>query len=138
MCAGATFKKHEATGKAVDVSGFHNSLNTMKNIEVVTAITAIDINSDTIIGVFNKSLWFEETMKHSLMPPIQLWDYGITVDPVLKQYSDGKSLHGIYSYHDDVLIPFHMKRLMSYFSSRLPTEEEKRSSRWVVFTSNKE
>ena len=84
MCAGATFKKHEATGKAVDVSGFHNSLNTMKNIEVVTAITAIDLDGETIIGVFNEPLWFGETMEHSLMPPIYPWDFRITVDPVPK------------------------------------------------------
>ena len=72
------------------------------------------------------------------MPLIQLWDYGITVDPVPKLYSDGKSLHGIFSYHDEVSIPFQMKGSTSYFSSRLPTEEEKRSSRWVTFTSDKE
>ena len=74
MYAGATFEKHKATGKVVDVSGFHDSLNTMKNIEVVTAITAIDLEGETIIGVFNESLWFGDTMEHSLMPPIQLWD----------------------------------------------------------------
>ena len=72
------------------------------------------------------------------MLPIQLWDYGITVDPVPKQYSEGRLLHGIYSYHDDVSIPFYMKGSTSYFSSRIPTEEEKRSSWWVVFTSKKE
>ena len=72
MCAGAIFKKHNATRKVADVSRFHDSLNTMKNIEVVTAITAIDLNGETIIGVFNKFLWFEETMERSLMPLIQL------------------------------------------------------------------
>ena len=56
MCAGSTFELHESTGKIVDVSGFHDSLETMKNIEVVTAITSIDLKGETIIGVFNKSL----------------------------------------------------------------------------------
>ena len=62
----------------------------------------------------------------------------MTVDPVPKQCSEGKSLHGIYSHEDDVMIPFHMKGSTSYFSSRLPTDEEKRNSRWVTFTSEKE
>ena len=56
MCAGSTFELHESTGKLVDVSGFHDSLETMKDIEVVTAITAIDLKGETIIGVFNEAL----------------------------------------------------------------------------------
>ena len=56
ICTGAAFEKNESTGKVVDVSGFHDSLNTMKNIKVVTSITAIDLEGETIIVVFNKSL----------------------------------------------------------------------------------
>ena len=41
VCAGATFKLHEDTGKIVDVFGFHDSLGSMKNIAVGTSITAI-------------------------------------------------------------------------------------------------
>ena len=35
LCAGATFEKHEVTGKVIDVNGFHDSLNTIKNVGVV-------------------------------------------------------------------------------------------------------
>ena len=103
MC-GSVFQKHEATGKIVNMNGFHNSLSTLTDIEVVTAlntltdiefvtaITAIDLNGETIIGFFHEALWFRESMKHLLLPPIQLWDHRVTVDPVPKQYINGKSL----------------------------------------------
>ena len=108
MCAGASFEKYEARGKIVDMNGFQNLLNTLTNIEVVTAITAIDLDCKTIIGVFNKALWFGTSMQHSLLLPIQLWNHSVTIDSMLKQYSNGKSLHGIYVHDDDVLIPFHL------------------------------
>ena len=109
MCAGAFFKKYEATGKILDVNGFHNLLNTLTNIEVVTAITAIDLDCKIIIGVFHKALWFRDFMKHLLLPPIQIWDHGVTVDPVPKQYSNGKSLYRIYVHDDNISIPFHLQ-----------------------------
>jgi hypothetical protein len=58
-------------------------------------------------------------METSLIPPAQLWNYGITVDVVPKQYSDGKSLHGIHHPDEDIFIPFHMHGCISYFSTRL-------------------
>jgi hypothetical protein len=42
-------------------------------------------------------------MKTSLIPPAQLWDFGITVDIAPKQYSDGRSLHGVH--HPDCNVP---------------------------------
>ena len=67
-------------------------------------------------------------MEHSLVSPIQMWDQGITVYSVPKQFIDGKSLHGIYSHDDVVEIPFNLKGSISYFSRRLPTTREKNES----------
>jgi hypothetical protein len=96
LCAGSTFILYEATGKVVDVSGFHDSFKAIKDIPVGTCITCIDLDGETIIASFPQSLYFGNSMETSLIPPIQLWDYGVTVDVVPKQYSDGKSLHGIH------------------------------------------
>ena len=52
VCAGESFEEHQAMGKIVDVNGFHNSLNTLTHIKVVTAITTIDLDGETNIGVF--------------------------------------------------------------------------------------
>jgi Reverse transcriptase (RNA-dependent DNA polymerase) len=138
LCAGSTFLLHETTGKVVDVTGFHESLDTIKNIQVGTCITAIDLPNETIIASFPQSLYFGDTMEHSLIPPAQLWNNGITVDVVPKQYSDGMSLHGIHHPDHDLFIPFHMHGCISYFGTRLPTADDLQSSRWITFTSEAE
>jgi hypothetical protein len=93
VCAGSTFILHESTGKVVDVSGFHEHLDTIRNIQVGTCVTALDLDNQTIIVSFPQAFYFGNTMETSLIPPAQLWNFGITVDVVPKQYSDGKSLH---------------------------------------------
>lgn len=138
LCAGSTFILYEATGKVVDVSGFHNSFDAIKNIPVGTSITAIDLEDETIIAVFPQSLYFGDSMETSLIPPSQLWDYGLTVDVVPKQYSDGRSLHGIHHPDANIFIPFHLHGCISYFSTRLPTQDEMDTCRWITFTSDAE
>jgi hypothetical protein len=138
VCAGSSFILYESTGKVVDVSGFHDSLESIKNIQVGTCITAIDLKDETIIASFPQSLYFGNTMETSLIPPAQLWNYGVTVDVVPKQYSDGKSLHGIHHPDENVFIPFHMYGCLPYFSTHLPTDKEIYNCRWVTFTSDAE
>ena len=138
VCVGSTFELHEDTGKVVDVHGFHDTLGVMKNITVGTAITAIDLEDETIIGVFPQSLYFGESMKDSFLPPVQMWDYGMVVDVVPKQYSSGKSLHGIYHHDEKIIVPFSIHGCMSYIPTRLPSREEKRTCRWIQFTGEKE
>jgi hypothetical protein len=69
----------------VDISGFHDSLEAIKNIQIGTCIAAVDLKDKTIIAAFPQSLYFGDTMGTSLIPPAQLWNYGITVEVVLKQ-----------------------------------------------------
>ena len=137
ICAGATFKLHEDTGKVVDLSGFHNSLESIKDITVDTSITAVDLDDKTIIAVFPQSLYFGKGMKDLLIPPAEMWDYGMVVDVVPKQYSSGKSLHGIYHHDENVTIPFNLHGCMFYIPMRLPTRDEKENCRWIQFTSEK-
>ena len=65
MC---TFTLYESTGKVVDVSGFHDTFDAIRNIQVGTCITAIDLNGETIIASFPQSLYFGDSMEHSLVP----------------------------------------------------------------------
>jgi hypothetical protein len=84
ICAGSTFILHVSTGKIIDVSGFHDSLETISNIPVGTCITALDLTNETIIASFQQSLYFGDSMEHSLIPPTQLWEHGLTVNVVPK------------------------------------------------------
>ena len=64
VCGGSTFTLHEETGKAVDVYGFHPTMDAMKDIKVGTLITAIDLEGKTIIAQFNRGLYFRELKRH--------------------------------------------------------------------------
>jgi hypothetical protein len=50
---------YESTGKVVDVSGFYDSLDSIKGIQVGTCVTAVDLNDCTIIASFSPKsvLW---------------------------------------------------------------------------------
>eukprot|EP00934_Nitzschia_sp_Nitz4_P001469 Nitzschia sp. Nitz4//scaffold498_size9664//494//4337//NITZ4_009088-RA/size9664-snap-gene-0.10-mRNA-1//-1//CDS//3329553087//1469//frame0 len=138
VCAGATFALHYATGKVADVSGFHPTMDSLSNIPIGTAITAVDLEDETIILVFNEALYFGAAMEESLIPPAQLWNHGIICDITPKVHSGGKSIHGIYDATEDVYIPFHLHGCISYFQTRLPTDHEKDSCRWITLTSDRE
>ena len=53
VCGGCTFELYQDTGKVVDVGGFHPSMELLKSIKVGTLITAVDLDGETIIAVFN-------------------------------------------------------------------------------------
>jgi hypothetical protein len=104
-------------------------LDSIKNIQIGTCLTAVDLSNETIIAVFPQSLYFGDTMEHALNPPAQLWDYGTTVEVVPKQFSGGKSLHGIHHPVEDIIILFHMHGCISYFGTQLPTSDEMKQCR---------
>ena len=47
-------------------------------------------------------------------------------------------MHGIYVPDEDIFIPFQMHGCISYFASRLPTDEELATCRCITFTSELE
>eukprot|EP00934_Nitzschia_sp_Nitz4_P002319 Nitzschia sp. Nitz4//scaffold471_size5685//193//5616//NITZ4_009210-RA/size5685-processed-gene-0.1-mRNA-1//1//CDS//3329552692//2319//frame0 len=138
VCAGATFELHYATGKVADVSGFHPTMNSISNVPIGTAITAVDLANETVILVFNEALYFGAAMEESLVPPAQLWDHGVICDITPKVHSGGNSIHGIFQVEDNVYIPFGLHGCISHFVTRLPTTEEKQNCRWITLTSDRE
>ena len=69
------------TGKICEVKGFHDRLEVIKTIPVVTNATAwTDTQSGaTYILIYNKSLTFKNDMYHLLINPNQLRPFGILV-----------------------------------------------------------
>ncbi|MGH7974081.1 MAG: hypothetical protein ACREBR_01045, partial [bacterium] len=136
VCAGATFVPMELTGKVCDVRGFHDSFNNLKDIPVATTATAYDHEGlqETLILVVHESLYFGTSMEHSLISPNQLRSNNLVVDTCPRQYSQGSSLHGIYSSEDDVFLPFEMHGCISYLPTRLPTTDELGRCRYIYMT----
>jgi len=64
---------------------------------------------ETIIGVFYECLYFGDQMEDLLINPNQLCANRLIVDTCPKQFSIGKSLHGIYNAKEDF---FYLSRCM--------------------------
>lgn len=132
VCAGSTFLLHSTTGQVADVHGFHNSMQPILGVPIGTALTAVD----TIILAFHQALYFGTSMEHSLIPPSQLWDNGITVDVTPKQY--GGTSFGILDSQSNTFIPFRLHGCISYIPTRLPRPEEVAHCDWIHLTSDAE
>jgi len=96
-CAGTTFKLIADMGCTADVKGFHGNLGKLAGIPIGTCYTAINhpVLQETIMGAFHQCLYFGGQMEEYLINPNQLWANGLIVDMCPKQYSNGKSFHGI-------------------------------------------
>ncbi|MGH7954899.1 MAG: hypothetical protein ACREOZ_02945 [Gloeomargaritales cyanobacterium] len=110
VCAAATFVPLEITEKVCDVGGFHESFQSVKNVPVATTATAYDHGDlqETLILVFHQSLYFGPSMENSLISPNQLRENGVVVDTCPRQYTNGNSMHGLYSTCDGIFLPFNM------------------------------
>jgi len=139
-CTGATFQLIADTGHTANVKGFHGDLGKLEGIPIGTCYTAIDhpVLQETIIEVFHQCLYFGSQMEESLINPNQLQANGLVVDTCPKQYSGGKSLHGIYCEEEDMMIPFCMHGCISYFALHLPTQAEINDCWKIVFTLEQE
>jgi hypothetical protein len=118
-CFGKTFKLLEQTDRLADVLGFSDELGKISDVPIGTCVTAVDLadTQKTIIAVFHEGLYFGDTLKDSLLNPNQCRAHGLTVDTCPKQYSNGKSMHGIYVPEHDLILPFKLHGCISYFAS---------------------
>ena len=140
VCAGTGFRKLEGTGQICDVTGFDGGTKdgtTYSEVEICTVATAYDDpkSGTTFILIFGQALFFGQSLETSLMPPNQLRAHGLVVDDVPKQFTGGRSMHGIYVPQEEMIIPFMMRGMMSYIPTRLPTLNEVDNCRHVQMTS---
>lgn len=137
---GATFKLIKCSDKVCDVNGFHETLGKLTNIPIGTTATTYDRQEtqETIILVFPQSLYFGAEMHDSLLSPNQIRMNRIVVDTCPRQYSNGNSMHGIYMPKDDIYLPFKMHGCISYLPTRLPTDSELHTCKWVYMTDERE
>ena len=110
----------------MDVLGFHDSLESMMRVPIGTSATAYDHSDlqETIILIFPQSLYFGNSMEHSLISPNQLQQNGLVVDTCPWQFLAGESMHGIYDPTEELYLEFQMHGCISYLPTRLLTDKE--------------
>ena len=137
MCFGRGFIAIGDNDQVCDVSGFHPGMQAIKNVPIRTAAAAFDTpDGETLILVFGQGLWFGHDLEQSLLCPNQLRSFNKICDDIPKQFTNGRSLHGINTNdHDDITMRFKMFGTISYLSIREPTQEEMDRCRWIQLTS---
>jgi len=120
-CFGKNFRVISFTSEVCTVSPYLSEYDSINDIPICTAATAVDLESgETIILEFGQGLWFGERMEHSLINPNQCRSFGIRVcdDPTDENRKLGMELS------DDYVVPFTMRGTTCNFLSRSPTLSE--------------
>jgi hypothetical protein len=137
VCFGRGWRLDYYTGQEVDVSGFHDTMDTLTNIPIGAAFTALDHPSGvTYILHAHEGLCFFDSMEHSLLPPAQLWDNGLKCDITPKHCSGGHSIFGIEDPSTHTHLPFNLYGCIAYLPTRLPTDNELATCQIIELTSD--
>ena len=133
-CFGKNFRAISFTSEVCTVSPYLSEYDSLSDIPICTAATAVDLDSgETIILEFGQGLWFGERMEHSLINPNQCRSFGVRVcdDP-----TDGNRKLGM-ELPDDYFVPFAMRGTTCYFESRSPdTSELETCQKFLVSDAN--
>ncbi len=139
MCCGKGFIPLGDSENVCNVHGFHPSMPAIENVSIRTCATAYDhADGSTYILVFGQALWFGDDLEESLACPSQIRAFNNIVCLNPKQFTDGKSLHGIHSNSDDVTMHFKMHGCVSYLPIRTPTPDEMQRCQWIHLTSEEQ
>lgn len=134
MCAGKNLWAILLTRQMCDVSGFHQSFGSLKDILIAQVATAVTLkNGKTVILIINKALYFSAESDHSLINPNQIRAFSIDVsdNPYDKGCNFSISCNNCF-------IPFSTEGSMVYFDSFVPYDAMLKMLRHVELTSNKE
>ena len=130
-CFGKNFRVISFTSEVCSVSPFLAEYDSVTDVPICTAATAVDLQSgETIILEFGQGLWFGERMDHSLINPNQCRSFGISLcdDPTDPNRKLGLELS------DDYVVPFTMRGTTCYFLSRSPSMSEIETCRTFQLT----
>ena len=140
-CLGSNCCITSKSGKVVNVKPFTDELSSVQEIEIGSGETAYTCsNGETYILIINEGLIFGDRLENTLLTPNQMRSNGITVEDTPTQF-DRRSRHtivGADDHGDDVTLPLTLRGVISYLSTRYPTEEEQRNCRRTTLTSDVE
>jgi len=137
FCCGKGWVVGSYTGIQADVDGFHDSMETVKNVPVATCLSAFDHpDGHTYIVVANQALFFGETMEHSLIPPAQVQNNNMVCNIFPKHCSNGKSIFRIFDNWANAHLHFSLYGCIAYLPTRLPMEHELANCDQIYLTSD--
>jgi len=106
----------EFHGQVAEVSGFADTMESLKDIPIVKAALAYDDthSGETAILIINQALYFGTHLSHMLFNPNQLCTNGIVVNDIPTHLSS-KSSHSILVEEESFQIPLKLSGIISYY-----------------------
>ena len=117
----------------LNVTGFHSSMKTLKNVHVACVCVAYDCVStmSTYILVFDQCLYIP-SLDVNLLCVDQLRDHGLKVNdvPLIRLSADERTneSHSIMCKETGLHVPLEFDKPISYFKCRVPTPDEVEST----------
>ena len=113
----------------LDVTGFHSSMNTLKNVHIACVCVAYDCltTMNSFILVFDQCLYIP-SLDVNLICVDQLRDHGLRVNdiPLIRLGAKERTneSHSIMCKETGLHIPLEFNKPISYFKCRVPTPDE--------------
>jgi len=107
------------TSRKANVVGFDKNAAVKRGLPIVSAITAVDLEDQTILIRIHEAV-MNDASHHSLLSEFQVRECVYNLDSVWKKHGGSQTL----SIKEDVIIPLQLKNCMMIFNHRNPSEEE--------------
>ena len=128
---------HQDSGKRINISAFTAAVGKLKDIPIVDAMILYECpyTSKSIILVINNALYVKEN-RDNLITPFLVREAGIQLNETPKIQCDDPSIddHSLYIKEMNIRIHLHLHGIVSYFTTRKPTQDEIHSLPWVHLT----
>jgi hypothetical protein len=123
--AGSNMRMIEASGEVVSIAAYSDEVAQLKNIPIASAGTVYESteNGDLYLLVFHECIFLGPRIHNSLICPNQLRYFGLSMEDTPYRYGP-MSLHVIHVPKADLNILMSSDCGISYFDTRLSTEEE--------------
>jgi hypothetical protein len=129
----------EYSGQVAEVSGFTNSMDSIRDVPIMKAAIAYNVSSsgETIIQIINQALYFGDQLTHILLNPNQMRSNDIQVDDMPRNLSSSSS-HAIMCKDEILTIPLLLNGVISYFNVRTPSLYEIKNCQHIALTAAEE
>ena len=128
---------HSDSGKRINISAFTSAVGKLKDIPIVDAMILYECpyTSRSIILVINNALYVKQN-EDNLITPFLVREAGITLNETPKIQCNEPSIddHSMYIKEIDMRIHLHLHGIISYFTTRKPTQDEIHSLPWIHLT----
>jgi hypothetical protein len=123
------------SSRIANVVGFDHETAVKRNLQIVSAITALDLpNGQSVLILVHEGI-YNETSNHSLLSEFQLREFCIVIDSICHRHGGAQQMIVKDSNDKNILtIPLDLAGCMVHFKHRLPTADDMSSLQQYCLT----